>query len=283
VPTNSRREDILIERFLSAYESGTWVEAEIDWLDKRLDAAVEALVTRRSDGRTLAIEHTIIEPFVGEKEDFAFFKDNFLRIEQDHTLLVPGRYVQLFVPVGSLRFQHKRTGRDRIVSAVHSWLKANRLSLPEGYSEHSCAVTGISNKPKFDVKLYIRVTPFEGAGILHVRRVPTETNLDQVVAAALRRKVPKLVKTVADRRILLFERQHMNLLPKSIFDEVEKLKETFPDLAHVHEFWIVETIFYGTPFGGTYLRFEQYEDGIFVRSLDLEETHPSEILSRARE
>ena len=74
MPTKSRREDTFIERFLSAYENGSWADAKICWLDKKIDGAVEALATRRSDGKTLAIEHTIIEPFVSDKEDFAFFK-----------------------------------------------------------------------------------------------------------------------------------------------------------------------------------------------------------------
>ena len=97
MPTVFRRENTFIERFLSAYENHSWADAEIRWLDQETDSAVEALATRKSDRETLAIEHTIIEPFVKEKEDFAFFEAAFLKIEQDTTLLVPGRWVQVFV------------------------------------------------------------------------------------------------------------------------------------------------------------------------------------------
>jgi len=58
VPTNSRREDAIIKRFLSGYENHSWADAEIDWLDKRIDGAVEVRAIRRSDSNTLAIEHT---------------------------------------------------------------------------------------------------------------------------------------------------------------------------------------------------------------------------------
>lgn len=108
MPTKSRREDAFIERFLSAYENHSWADAEIDWLDKKSDGAIEARVTRISDGKTLAIEHTIIEPFVGDKEDFASFKAAFPRIEEDESLLVPGRWIRVFVPVGTLRYQRKK-------------------------------------------------------------------------------------------------------------------------------------------------------------------------------
>jgi hypothetical protein len=79
------------------------------------------------------------------------------------------------------------------------------------------------------------------------------------------------VNTAADKRILFLERQHMNLLPNRILDEIDKLKPAFPDLALVDEIWILETIFYGTPFGGTYFRCELYKDGRVVRGFDFEE------------
>ena len=159
MPTKPRREDTFIERLLSAYENESWADAEIDWLDKRIDGAVDALATRRSDLKTLAIEHTIIEPFVNEKEDFAFLEAAFLGIEDDKSLLVPGRWIQVFVPVGTLHDQRKQSVRNAIVKAVHSWLKTNRLSLRDGTSEHRCGIAGVPGKPTFNITLNIRVVP----------------------------------------------------------------------------------------------------------------------------
>ena len=39
-----------------------------------------------------------------------------------------------------------------------------------------------------------------------------------------------------------------------------------------NKIWIVETIYYGTAFGGDYLRFELYDNGNLVSSLDFQGT-----------
>ena len=70
---------------MSAYEDCTWENSHIDWPDRAKDAAVEALVIR-PDGETLAIEHTLIESFAGEREDLERFK-RFLHIEDDSAFL----------------------------------------------------------------------------------------------------------------------------------------------------------------------------------------------------
>ena len=100
----TRREDTFISLFLSAYENASWADALHQQPDQieRAKPAVDWIAKRKSDGRTLAIEHTIIEPFVGEKADFASFEAAFLEIQRDKSLLVPGRWIQVFVPVGVL-------------------------------------------------------------------------------------------------------------------------------------------------------------------------------------
>jgi len=142
------REDRFIKLFLSAYDGGSWADADSvkpDAMD-RTNPAVDQIAKRKSDGKTIAIEHTIIEPFVQEKEDFASFsRSDFLSIEQDQSLLVPGIWIEVFVPVGTLRNQPKDV-RDAIVRSVHAWLKANRLNLAEGTAQHPCAVHSAPGK-----------------------------------------------------------------------------------------------------------------------------------------
>jgi hypothetical protein len=151
---------------------------------------------------------------------------------------------------------------------VHDWLKKNRLSLPNGNSEHQCTVSGISDKPNFNLTLTVKVVRLPGEGSLHVRRQQVDNNLGDVVEKALRKKLPKLVKTKAAKRILLLERQHMLLRPESIYNEIEKRKSIFAQLANVHEIWMTETIFYESD---DYLRFELYENGALVQSLDFKD------------
>ncbi len=269
------REDPFIKLFLSAYEDYSWADAELlkpDAID-RTNPAVDQVAKRKSDGRTLAIEHTIIEPFVQEKEDFASFaKSDFTDIEKDQSLLVPGIWIEVFVPVGTLQNQPP-AARAAIVQSVHDWLKTNRLTLPEGKSDHACPINGASINP---VTLTIRVTPLRRGdkaepGALHIRRQQIDNNLGDVIEKALKKKLPKLVNTPADKRILLLERQHMNLLPESMLAEIESRRASFPELAKVDEIWIIETIFYGTAFGGTYLRFKLYKNGQETWSYDFKD------------
>ena len=57
-----------------------------------------------------------------------------------------------------------------------------------------------------------------------------------------------------------------------MLEELEKRRASFPALNDIDEVWIIETIFYGTPFGGTYLRFERYaKNGDLVQSYDFNE------------
>jgi len=124
-----------------------------------------------------------------------------------------------------------------------------------------------------NITLTIKVTPLRRGssaepGAMHVRRQQVDNNLGDVVEKALKKKLPKLVNTPADERILLLERQHMNLLPESMLAEIDARRSTFAELAKVDEIWIIETIFYGTALGGTYLRFDLHENGHATRSYD---------------
>lgn len=262
------RENILIERFLSGYDDGSWVDATLtkpDAID-RVNPAIDRLATRKSDGKTLAIEHTIIQPFVGDKQDFASFsRAGFLSIENDESLRVPRRFIQVFVPVGALSNQAERD-QDTIVKSVHRWIKSNRLSLPDGVSEHRCPVI----PPRCELVLTVWSVPLESgpfseSGDLAVRRQQVDNSLLDVAEKALRDKLPKLVNASADKRILLLERQHMNPDPKRIVEAIEGLRPSFSDLARVDEIWIVDTCFYETPFGGDYLDFMLYSNGIATR------------------
>jgi hypothetical protein len=271
---SSSRADTFISLFVSAYENGAWADALHVQPDKieRTKPAVDWLAKRRSDGSTLALEHTIIQPFVGEKADFASFEAAFLEIERDTSLLVPGRWIQVFVPVGTLENQPK-AARDVIVQSVHRWIKSNRLVLRDGSSEHRCVIPDTPGNPAFDITLNLKVVPLQRgltaeSGSLQVRRQQLKDTLDEVIDKALKDKLSKLVNTVAEKRILLLERQHMNLHPKTMLHEIEKRRTAFPELARVDEIWIVETIGYGSAFFGTHLRFELYENGARVRSFD---------------
>ena len=89
----------------------------------------------------MAIEHTLIEPFVGDKGDFAAFEREFLRIESDGSLIVPDTAIIVCVPVGILDGQ-KPAKRQVIVESIHSWIENNCRQLREGMHPYQCDVPG---------------------------------------------------------------------------------------------------------------------------------------------
>src|SRR5574340_10813 len=200
VAIGDTREDPFIKLFLSGYEKGAWADAKCEKADavERTKPAVDQIARRKSDGKTLAIEHTIIEPFLQEKEDFAAFQEaDFLAIEADQSLPVPGLWIQVFVPVGAAR-KKPAAVRRAIVRSVHNWIRANRLGLAEGESQHKCSVGGIPGEPDLEMTLNIKTTRLDrgtsaASGVIHVRRQQLQSNLNQVITRALKKKVPKLV------------------------------------------------------------------------------------------
>ena len=124
---------------MSAYENFAWAGSEIIRLDEQEDGAIEALV-KRTDGQTMAIEHTLIEPFVGDKRDYAMFEQAFLKIEDDKSLAVPDTGITVYVPVGILDGQKSAT-RNVIVESIHSWIATNRLDPAQPRPEHHPALS----------------------------------------------------------------------------------------------------------------------------------------------
>lgn len=135
MPSKHGKEHYLIARFLKAYEHGSWADAELDWLDERQDGAVELVAKRGSDGVTLAIEHTVIQPHPQEKEDFAKFRRTFPADITDPTLEIPHGFLYVDVPFGALqRGTDWSTLAERILAAI----RLNKDSIPDGQSELRC-------------------------------------------------------------------------------------------------------------------------------------------------
>jgi hypothetical protein len=232
------KERPLIEMFLSAYEYGTWTDATLDWVEEKQDGAVEVVATR-ADGTTLALEHTLIQPFVGEKFDSERFMRAFGRIEKNPTLVIPERNLDVIIPVGAIPngYVWEDVGKDLL-----SWLIANHRGAPEGYSAHD--VTVGTSKP-LTLNIGLQQTSLPGmSGSCLIARDKMPKDLGLIVEKALRTKLPKLVRTQAARRVLLFERDQIGLGDSQIYEEVARLARSFPDLVRIDEIWFVNTAIY---------------------------------------
>ena len=269
MPSKSRREDAIIKLFVSAYAESAWKGSHIRWLDRERDGAVDALVTR-SDGKTLAIEHTLIEPFKGDRENLeSVFKKLQQRIENDPALRQTDRITQvnvnIDVPPDALPKRRKSRSWDTIGACVQQWLRDNLAQLGEGSGFHNCHIDeGHGIVKPFSMKLYVKIISSKGSdGSLLIRRYgPTKVNV--TVEKALTAKLGKLVNTPADMRILLLERNQWGLNEEEIWQEIQRQKKNFPRLIDVDEIWIAETIFYDTstnPDWHGYLDFKCYSDG----------------------
>jgi len=185
------KERPLIEMFLSAYEYDTWKDAGLDWVGERQDGAVEVVATR-ADGATLALEHTLIQPFVGEKFDSERFMRAFGLIEKNPALIIPERNLDVIIPVGAIPngYVWEEIGKDLL-----SWLIANHAAAPEGYSAHAVTV-GISKPLTLNIGLQCTSLPgMSGSCLIARDKMPKDLGVN--VEKALRTKLPKLVKTQA--------------------------------------------------------------------------------------
>ncbi len=54
-------------------------------------------------------------------------------------------------------------------------------------------------------------------------------------------QVPKLVRTNADKNVLLFQRDHISMSDTEILGEIKKLAPQHTDPAKVHEIWFANT------------------------------------------
>jgi hypothetical protein len=219
-----KRDIQLIELFLRKYrdqcgEAYQVVERPEDL--ERTKPAVEA-IAENSRGQRLAIEHTLIESFEGQMADNQRFLAAFGRLHRNAELCVPGMLVQVAVRVGSIP-----TGVDWNVvgDKVYQWFGSIRLELREGGSNHVIPglefelpvhvewLQAISKPPFWSSKLLILIGLDEvlklaldisdDPGVLVVTRIsPGQESFRAVLRRALENKLPKLVVTEADNRIL---------------------------------------------------------------------------------
>jgi hypothetical protein len=224
----------LIKMLLSGYEQGAWKDADLNWIEETEENAVEVIATK-SDGTTLALEHTLIELFKGEKYDSTIFTEAFeSRIEKNPDLIIPGRALDVMIPVGALVGVKDR---DEAGETLLAWLKANHASIPEGESEQTVIVNGsIPLKVKFR-----SVDSGSSVGYCWLGRCDKPNTLDKIVEKAIQRKVPKLARAKADKKILLLQREHVSMSETEILAEIEKLAPLHTDLAKVDEIWFANT------------------------------------------
>jgi hypothetical protein len=238
------RERPLILMLLSACDDGAWSTAVPDWIEERVDGAVE-VIARRGDGATLAIEHTLVQPFVNEKLDSAAFMEAFGRIDRNPALVLPEQHLEVILPVHAIPngYRWADVGADLL-----AWLTANHTAAPtEGAAHHKVPVCCGSKKGPLELEITLQTMHIPGnPGGCFIARKDMPKDLGTVVEKALRTKVTKLANTSATKRILLLEKEQVPFSVLQIYAEIVRLASSFPDLAAIHELWFVDTSCWAT-------------------------------------
>jgi hypothetical protein len=233
------KERPIIRMLLSACDNGAWQQAQLDWVEEKQDGAVEVIATR-TDGRQLALEHTLIQPFVGEKFDSEVFMRAFGRIEKNPALTLPERHLDVIIPVHAIP---KGYNWDEIGQDLLNWLLTNHTAAPqEGEASHVVPVAATSKNGPLALPITLLTMHLPGmSGSCLIARDKMPGDLEAIVEKALRTKTPKLVAAAADKRILLLERDQIALGDSEIYRQIVKLAPAFLDLARVDEIWIANT------------------------------------------
>src|SRR5713226_7290908 len=131
----TKREQELIARFLESYNEDRDSNYKIArWPDEE-DSTAPAVDVVANDAKSgvLAIEHTILQPFVGEKNDSAILLKGIANLEKQPHLIQPGFDITLTISVGAIP---KGTDWKSATATVERWYMSSVAALPIGRSKH---------------------------------------------------------------------------------------------------------------------------------------------------
>jgi hypothetical protein len=231
----SKHDKYVIECWLRLYNclNGTTFRVhdcpDRDSSKKNVDA-----VCRDDAGRSLAIEHTLIQPFDGEKKDTARFMEALAPLENHPDLVLPGYLVMANQTVGAIP-----TGVDwtQIPEEVLKGLKSILPTLPDGVKKVKIAVS------KWSAELQIskmQIGQSDPGKFLVGRRWPGDPG-PELIVRALEKKVPKLSARTEEKRILLLEQDAMAGSTDSQFERLPDDPFIKRLLQLIDEVWLAMT------------------------------------------
>jgi hypothetical protein len=195
--------------------------------------AVDAIYSDPVIGK-VAVEHTLLQMFEGQKRDDVPFNKAFGQFWSDKTLPVPGRRIVVFVHPFSIP---KGIDWSLAGQKVGEWFRSVRLTLPDGKSEHT--VKGLP------LHLHVTIDSMDATKLflpphVWVVRALHDDSCRDLVRTLLRTKLTKLAGTLTDRRILLIECATPWSYPE-VKEAIESVGPEFPDLAEIDAIWVVDT------------------------------------------
>jgi hypothetical protein len=254
MPTTSPRYDErLIALFLSVYEGGGWAggKSRKEYPERTEDGAVEVIATQAASGNSLAIEHTLIEPFIGEKTNLhRHFRHFWTALRSDRALYEPDAALYIEAPVDVLPRGSEWEG---IIRDVRHWLLATKQQFGIDKELRDCPTV---HHPEGKITFRVRRVPLGDSpdGFVIVQRYG-DIRVGESVRRAVERKLPKLLRTAVDKRLLMLERDQGFVYPEHIVRELDALSIEFPGIRQV-ETWIADTASFDESMD--YVEFQRY-------------------------
>lgn len=232
------REEKLINEFLTRMnkERGTDFVLSYSPEDVPGELPIEAIALNTAGDR-LAIEHTLIESFIGERADNDRFLKAFGALEQDPDLLIDGYDITITMNVGAVPNGVPWTA---ITQKLKAWCALTFPGLPEDLSTHQVPDLGFPLDVTVD-KTWLD----EGQAYVFVSRWMPKTSFEDVIRKALTAKLPKLIATTAAERILLVEKNAPPHSKGSVRIALNALAPEFPDLQKA-AVWMIDTVTWDT-------------------------------------
>ena len=231
-----KRDIKLVKFFLNYYNERLGhqysITSQPDKVERNKEA-VEAIATDEN-GHTLAIEHTLMQPFVDDKADTQPFLKTLGPLEKDGELVVPDYSFTISIPVGAIS---KGIKWPELKLEIKRWFQLEKTSFPLGRSTHNFVHL------KFALPVTIEKHYLPGdKGSIFIARSDMPDNLTDVLKKALSDKVLKLVAASAQNRILLLEKDSPPHGYTEIAKNIEGLSVSFIDLKMVDQIWVVNTV-----------------------------------------
>jgi hypothetical protein len=211
-----------------SYAIAAWPDSEI-----RDRKAVDALA-RDALGRELAIEHTLLQPFTGEKADAVSFLKVAELLDRRADLAEPNWMIDLVFDVGAIP---RGVDWPNVAQRLEDWFINVRPTLKAGRATYEVGQLPFALIVTVD-KSAMPDTP----GCLFVARKMPNESIEPVIYGALAAKLPKLAATRANERILVLEMDSPVRGYWEVGQAIEDLRGKFPDVASLSSIWIARTV-----------------------------------------
>ncbi len=231
---SNRRDKYVIENWLRLYNRlcGSTFVVE-GWPDEDSTKKNVDAICHSSGGRTLAIEHTLIEPFEGEKADSAHFGETLATLEHHPGLLQPGYAFTLSQRVGSTP-----TDRDEVPAELLRQLPGVLSSIQEGRS----SVTIRAATWELPIEIVKESVAAGEPGRVWTSRIWPGDPGPKLILRALLRKTDKLRDAAADLKILLLEKDSIAGTLEHQFEQLPDVPGTCSLLRGIDQVWSVNTV-----------------------------------------